>query len=260
LEFGRIDCKRILSGFRVVDEKLCVSASAIDALMNSFDALQYMYTSVYYHRTARIFDFMIQDALSKIPDFLESIVADVDTFLGFDDYNFIQKAIEHVEKNKNGENKDVIDILKDYQNREKKYTEIFLHRLTSGYLLVEDTNKALEELEKELKELAKHLEIRIDFRPKIRPVGIDLEKLRNWLLEERIYDPADGEIKSLHEISTAFHDKLKHYTILFRVFANRKQLDPKYDTRNVYNSERDKIQKTAKEKIDLIEKEYERLR
>jgi len=260
LEFGRIDYKRILSGFRVVDEKLCVSTSAIDALMSSFDALQYMYTSVYYHRTARIFDFMIEDALSKIPDFLQHMVDDVDTFLEFDDYNFVEKAIEYVAKNKTEENKDAIEILKDYRNREKKYTEIFLHRLTSGYLLVENTNKALEELEKELKESTKHLEIKIDFRPKIRPVGIDLESLRNWLLEERIYDPTDGDIKPLHEISTAFHDKLKHYTILFRILANRKQLDPKYDTRNVYRSERDKIQETAKEKMDLIEKEYEKLR
>lgn len=260
LEFGRIDCKRILSGFRVVDERLCVSASAIDALMNSFDALQYMYTSVYYHRTARIFDFMIQDALSKVPEFLQDVVVDVDKFLEVDDHNFTRKTIEYVEKNKNDENKDVIEILEDYRNRKKKYMQIFLHRLTSGYLLIEHTKKALEELEKELTELAKNLEIRIDFRPKIRPIGINLESLRNWLMEERIYDPSDGEVKSLHDISTAFHDKLKHYTILFRIFANRKQLDPKYDTTNIYNSEAEKIWKTAKEKMDLIEKEYERLR
>jgi len=260
LEFGRIDCKRILSGFRVVDERLCVSASAIDALMNSFDALQYMYASVYYHRTARIFDFMIQDALSKVPEFLQDIVADVDKFLEIDDYNFVQKTIEYVEKNKSDENRDSIELLEDYRNRKKKYVRIFLHRLTSGYLLIESTNKALQELEKELTELAKNLEIRIDFRPKVRPIGINLESLRNWLMEERIYDPSDGEVKSLHTISTAFHDKLKHYTIIFRIFANRKQLDPKYDTMNVCISEAEKIRKTAQEKMDLIEREYEILR
>lgn len=259
LEFGRVDAKRILSGFRVVDEKLCVSTSAIDALMNSFDALQYMYTSVYYHRTARIFDYMIQDALLKVPEFLQNIVSDINTFLKFDDYNFIGKTIEYVNANRNDENEDVIEILEDYRNRKKRYVQIFLHRLTSGYLLIEQTNKALEELEKELKESAKNLEIRIDFRPKIRPVGIDLEGLRDWLLEERIYDPSEGETKPLYDISRAYHDKLKHYTILFRIFANRKQLDPKYDTQNIYNTEKDEICNTAKEKMEEIEKQYEKL-
>jgi HD superfamily phosphohydrolase len=260
VEFGRIDCNRIISGFKVVDEQLCVSTSAIDALMNSFDALQYMYSSVYYHRTARIFDHMIQDALSKIPEFLQGVVADIDTFLNLDDYNFIDKTIEYVKDNRNGENKDVIDVLRDYKNRKKKYMEIFLHRLTSGYLLVEDTNKALEELEKELGEMAKNLEIRIDFRPRVRPVGIALESLRNWLMEERIYNPEDGKVESLHDVSRAFHDKLKHYTILFRVFANRSQLDPSFDIRNKYRTERDKIRQTAEEKLRAIEEQYEKLR
>jgi len=259
LEFGRIDYRRIISGFRVVNERLCVSISAIDALMNSFDALQYMYTSVYYHRTARIFDFMIQDALSKVPDFLQDITSDVDKFLEFDDYNFIRKVINYVNKNKNNENKDVADILRDYLNRKKRYKEIFSHRLTSGYLLIEKTNQLLKDLEKELNEIAKNLEIKIDFRPKIRPVGIDLESLREWLLEEIIYDPSDGETKPIIEISRAFHEKLKQYTVLFRIFANRKQIDPAYDTSHIYINEANKIKKVAEEKIKEIEKEYEKL-
>jgi HD superfamily phosphohydrolase len=253
LEFGRLDHCRIISGFRVFDERLCVSTSAIDALMNSFDALKYMYTSVYYHRTTRIFDFMIEDALSKVPEFLQDIVSNTDRFLEFNDHNFIARTIDYVK------NKDAVEILNDFLNRKLRYVEVFSHRLTSGFLLIEKTNNALEELRRELNELAEHLEIRIDFRPKIRPVGIDLDRLSSWLMEERIYDPESGEAKTLYEVSRAFHDSLKHYTILFRVYANRLQLDPTFDTTNLYRSERDQIVKTAKEKIKSIEDQYDKL-
>jgi len=83
--------------------------------------------------------------------------------------------------------------------------------------------------------------------------------LRDWLLEERIYDHNDGEVKPIHMISKAFHDKLKHYTILFRVFANREQLDPAYDTRNTYNNEKTKICRATRNKIEGIEDAYEKL-
>jgi len=257
LEFGHIDYKRIICGFRVVDESLKVSVSAIDALMNSFDALEYMYTSVYYHKTARIFDFMIEDALSKIPDFLQLIVEDTDKFLQYDDHNFIREAIEYAEKNKNDENKDVPNILKDLLCRRKKYVEIFSHRLACGYLLVERTRNELENLKNELNEIAKNLEIRVDFKPEIKPIGISIEEIPTWLLEERIYDPSDGLVKSIRDVSRAYYQKLKQYTILFRIFANRAQLDPSTDTKNIYRNEKEKIVRVAKEKLSEIETMYE---
>jgi len=258
-EFGRIDYKRIICGLRVVDEALRVSVSAIDALMNSFDALQYMYTSVYYHRAARIFDFMIEDALSKVPEFLQNIVSDVDTFLSFDDHNFVTEVTNYVKENQTDENRCVIDILNDYLDRKKKYMEVFSHRLTSGYLLIERTNNALEELKRELNETVGNLEIRIDFRPQIRPVGINIHDVPKWLLGERFYDPSDGEIKPLHDLSRAYHQKLRQYTILFRIFANRDQLDPAKDTRNVFRSEKNTLRRVAEEKLGEIEDLYESL-
>lgn len=259
LEFGRMDYRRIIAGLRVFNQSLCVSTSSIDALMNSFDALRYMYTSVYYHRTTRIFDFMIHDAFSKIPEFLQDVVSSVDHFLEFNDYNFITKAIDYVNKNKTEQNKDVAKILTDFLNREKRYKEIFCHRLTSGYLLLEKTNNALLELEKHLEEMAQDLEIRVDFGPKVRPVGVNLEELSNWLLEERFYDPTEGKAMPLHEISQVFHYALQHYTVLFRIFVSKEQLDPNFDTQNKFRSLAQKIHKEASERIKKIEEQYERL-
>ena len=76
-EYGRTDIERIIDGFRVKDLHLCISSSALHAVMNSFHSIQSMYTAVYYHRTSRIFDFMIADALSMVPDLVSEIVSSV---------------------------------------------------------------------------------------------------------------------------------------------------------------------------------------
>ena len=126
-------------------------------------------------------------------------------------------------------------------------------------MLLEKTNNALLELEKHLEEMAQDLEIRVDFGPKVRPVGVNLEELSNWLLEERFYDPTEGKAMPLHEISQVFHYALQHYTVLFRIFVSKEQLDPNFDTQNKFRSLAQKIHKEASERIKKIEEQYERL-
>ena len=84
-EYGNIDCERIIDGIRIKGSKLCISSSSIHALMNSFRAIQSMYTAIYYHRTARIFDFMIQDALSLVPDLVDEISMSIDKLIEYND-------------------------------------------------------------------------------------------------------------------------------------------------------------------------------
>lgn len=258
IEFGGIDCERIMDGFRVVKENLCVSFSALDALMESFDAVQYMYTSVYYHKTARVFDFMIDDALAKIPDFLTEIVSNVDKFLEMDDYCFLSEARKYAEKNPNNEHRAVVKTLDDFRYRRKKYKDIYSHRVSIDLLIRHETEKSLKNIERELKKEAKTLDIRVDFRPRIRPVGIEIEELRAWMMTERIYDSNDGKLKTLEDVCAAYHRRLTQYLILFRVYANREQLEN--DPNGTFNSERKRIVEVAKEMLEEIEKEYKSLR
>ncbi len=102
-EYGSIDYERIIDGFRVNGLKLLVSKSAIGALMNSFNAIQSMYTNVYYHKTSRIFDFMISDALMLIPNYIRDMISSVNEFIGYDDFNFITE-IKH-RRNSSGKDK-----------------------------------------------------------------------------------------------------------------------------------------------------------
>lgn len=255
VEFGLIDCERILSGLRVKDENLCISVSALDALIESFDAVQYMYTSVYYHRTARIFDFMIADVLSRMTEFLTEMVSSIDEFLKYDDCNFVIAAKEYLEENKSKENEEALDILNDFLLRRKKYREIFAHRISIRFLLEEKFTQILEKLEVELNEIAENLEIRVDYRPQIKPIGIELQQIGDWLLENRIFDPRTGEVKPLKPFSRAYHERLRKFTILFRVYANRHQL--KNDPTKVFSNEARKIVKYATEELEKVEKKLE---
>jgi len=80
-EYGSVDYERIIDGFRVREGKLLISKPAVGALIDSFIALQHMYTNVYYHRASRIFEFMIHDALSLMPEFLRSVISNVDMLI-----------------------------------------------------------------------------------------------------------------------------------------------------------------------------------
>lgn len=255
IEFGGIDCARILDGLRVVKENLCVSASALDALMKSFDAVQYMYTAVYYHKTARIFDFMITEALKLIPDFLKNIISDIDEFLKTDDYSFLSKARKYAKKNNIPE---AIKLLDDFHHRRKKYKDVYSHRVSIDLLIRPETERRLKRIERALKKEAKKLEIVVDYRPGIRPVAIEIEELPTWLMGERIYDPSDGKTKKLKDLSAAYHRRLTQYVILFRVYANREQLAN--DPNGVFDSEKKKIVKLAKQMLEELDKQYEELR
>jgi hypothetical protein len=255
IEFGGIDCARIIDGLRVVKEALCVSVSALDALMKSFDAVQYMYTSVYYHKTARIFDFMITEALTMIPNFLADIVSDINKFLKTDDYCFLYEARKYAEKNKVLK---AVELLDDFRYRRKKYKDIYSHRVSIDFLVRPETEKRLKKIEKDLMKEAKNLEIIVDFRPGIRPVGIEIEELPTWLTGERIYDSSDGKTKKLKDVCAAYQRRLTQYVILFRVYANRKQLEK--DPTNIFNSEKKRVAELAKQMLDKLDKEYEELR
>jgi HD superfamily phosphohydrolase len=252
IEFGAIDFMRIINSMRVSSkETLVISASALDALMKSFDAVQYMYTTVYYHKTVRGFDFMIAEALGKIPEFLQEIVSDIDKFLSVDDYCFLTSAREYAKKENAHE---ALTLLDDIRYRRKKYKDIFSHRISIDYMVKDTIKRQLRKIKKALQKEAKNLEIVIDYRPGIRPVGIDIEDIPGWLDSKTIYDPIDGTCKNLKDICQAFHRRLIQYVILFRVYANRKQLSD--SSKKIYETERRRIVELAKNMLKKLDDEY----
>jgi len=247
LEYGDIDSERILDGFRVKGDKLCISLSAIDTLMNSFRAIQFMYTAVYHHKTSRLFDFMIADALEKIPEFIEEIVSDLDEFLKYDDCSFICEVRNR--KSKGDGYEEAWGIFEKIKKREKVYKVIVEYPLSFG--IGTDGRDEINALEKHLEGIAgEDLKIRLDY-PDIRPVRIDLDEIYNWLSGKRIYDSEEGVLKSLKDISETYFHQLKRHTILFRIFCHRDQLGTSKGKRKV-----DEIKREAKTKLKEIEDKH----
>ncbi len=93
------------------------------------------------------------------------------------------------------------------------------------------------------------LSIRFDSRPAIRPVGIRLEDIINWLKEPRIYDTSDKELKRLEDVYKAYYRELLRYSILCRVFIDRDQFKA-----NPHIVE--KIKRLAKERLEELDREW----
>ena len=227
-EYGKIDAERIIDGFRVKDHQICISSSAIHAMMNSFRALQSMYTATYYHRTSRAFDFMIADALFKIPSFIEEITSSADIFLKYDDHTFVCAIRERAQ----GEDescrpyKEAIEILEKVRYRKKTYETIFEYPLDLP--LIFQPREDIENICKRIEEFCKEhggedLNIRFDHKSAIRPVGIKLGDIITWLTSSIIYDTRDGKVKPLKEMYKTYYRNLVRYSIIFRIFVNKKK-------------------------------------
>ena len=250
-EYGSIDFERIIDGFRVKDLRLLISKSAIGALMNSFSAVQYMYTNVYYHKTSRIIDHMISDALKLIPGFIRNIASDVNEFLKYDDFNFITEIKNNRTNSGDDDFKKAYGILKDVLNRKKSYALIFPYNLTLG--IARDKSEELQKLKKDLEEMAEAegLKVKIDFRARIRPVGIDFERLLEWLTHDNIFDEDDpiSPTKNLEDVSKAYFKGLTRYQILFYIFVDRTQKDS-----GRFEYQINKIKSEAEQKLQELEK------
>jgi len=223
-EYGSVDFERVIDGFRVKD-KLLISKSAIGALMNSFGAVQYMYTNLYYHKTSRIFDFMISDALKMMPGLIKELISDTRKFLQYDDFNFMTQIKKRRSRASGDDFRTAFKILKDVLDRRKSYVLILPYQITLQ--IARDKGTELERLKQDLEQMSGGLKVKVDFRAKIRPVGIDLEKLLEWLTHDNIFDKDDpaSPTKNLEDVNKAYFRALTRYQILFYVFADRAQVE-----------------------------------
>jgi hypothetical protein len=250
LEYGSVDHERIIDGFRVKDWRLLISRPAVGALLDSFIALQHMYANVYYHRTSRIFEFMIYDALSLMPELLRSIVSSPDELLNYDDLTLIVE-VKHKRNLKSGDRyEEAYQIFRDVLDRRKRYATIYEHRLSLR--TVSRREAELEKLKRSLEESCRDVRLRVDCRAEIRPIGVDLTNLLSLLEAPMIVDEEEGKAISLREFSDASYRTLSRYQIVFHIFADRKKtLSGKYD------GMLSKVKREAEAELSRIEAEEE---
>jgi hypothetical protein len=228
LEYGSVDHERIIDGFRVKDWRLLISKPAVGALLDSFIALQHMYANVYYHRTSRIFEFMIYDALSLMPELLRSIVSSPSELLNYDDLTLIVE-VKH-RRSLKGEDRyeEAYQIFRDVLDRRKRYATIYEHRLSLR--TVSRREAELKKLKRNLEEAYRDISLKVDYRAEIRPIGVDLTRLLSLIEAPMIMDEDRGRTISLKEFSDASYRTLSRYQIIFHIFADRrKTLSGKYD-------------------------------
>jgi len=229
-EYGKVDAERIIDGFRVKDLQIHISSSALHAMMNSFRAIQSMYTAIYYHKTSRAFDFMIVDALSLVPEFITEITSSVNRFLEYDDCTIVC-AIEEKARGEDSSAKPykkANEILEKVRKRKKTYEHILEFPLNFPLVAEEAIKTDINRVCKRIKELceehdAEDFNIRLDYRSAIKPIGINLGEIIKWLTSPIIYDTEDNEVKSLNEIYNAYYRELTRYSIIFRIFVNREK-------------------------------------
>ncbi|MBU7043891.1 MAG: HD domain-containing protein [Theionarchaea archaeon] len=258
-EYGSIDADRIIDGFRVKNLRLCISSSAIHAVMNSFRAVQSMYTAIYYHRASRVFDFMIADALSKVPEFIQEITSSVDEFLKYDDHSIICAIRERAQgtdfiTKKYKEAKELLDKVK---YREKTYKNILEFPLSFPLAVKQEAQEDIEKAVDEFRKIVEEEEItdfnfRYDYRPAIRPVGINLDEIIDWLRSPRIYDTTDNTVTKLEDKYLAYFRDLIRYSILFRIFVDRKKSEE-------YPHKIERIKEKVEIELDKLEEKWTKM-
>ncbi len=225
LEYGKMNYDRIIDGLRMKDDYLYISTDTIESVINTFTATQYMYLGVYYHKTARIFDFMLSDAMELVPDYLNEIINDDDVFLETDDFSFIN-YIKH--KSDKPPFTDSYQILKNVLDRKKMYFNIY-RKIISLDLTVEKDDK-IQKISDELIEKYEDLNLKIDFAGKVKPIRIDSDKIYAWLSKNNFYDDATGKVFKMIDVSRAYYNMLVKMQVVYFIFVDQAHShDPRID-------------------------------
>jgi len=247
-EYGNIDYERIISGFRILNDELLISSSSLGAVMNSFIAAQYMYTNVYYHKTSRIIDFMITDALKLVPTFLQEMISNLDLFISIDDQNIISEIKTRRDQDDAENNfSESYDIMKNVMNRKLKYKTIYPKMLTLS--IVREMDKELSELATEIEEDFKDLSVKIDYSTKVKPIRVDPIILIEWLTSPVIFDEMTKTPKPLEDFSYAYFSSLTKSQVLFNVLVDREVIKDATKKKRV-----NELIQTVSDRIEDIER------
>lgn len=145
-------------------------------------------------------------------------------------------------------------ILEMVRYRQKMYTCILEFPLSFPLIVKRKPQESVERICTQIEEVSKEcgaadFNVRMDYSPTIKPVGINFEDILKWLKGKRVYDTEDNKVKSLNNVYKAYFRDLFHYSILFRIFVDRRKTKK-------YPYMIEKIRKKAKGELEELEKKW----
>lgn len=266
-EYGQADVDRIIRGFVVGNGGLKISKSQLPAVSNAFESLFDMYRAVYFHRTTRTFDIILEKALSPISGEISTAIINSEDFKRYDDAAFIH----WIKYNPN-----------ESFDRSRKYIDYFLKR-NKAFVLIMDSlfvvragelhraaeedddfdieeNKLFEYAKSDIQGLFTEIEskededilsgtsgtIMTDAIYNIRRAGLGIYDLLHYVSGMNLYDPQahveDSAFLSFNEVDPDISERLTRIEVPIRVYLEWEREDD-------HNSEDDTIDENAKEEL-----------
>ena len=262
-EFGYVDVARIVDGLRVKSGRLCVDESELEAVMDGFHALFYMYASVYYHKTSRMFELQMGDALRPVMHMLKEIATSLEKLLKYDDYSLINKIMHEAENESNtnqGKFSEAATLLQDVLDRKKRYKAIAREKLDLNMYWLgssdseTDLGKELENMSDIIRAEGKGLRLKIDTRPKIRSIGVKFDKVLEWLEKKVILRNGGRESVRLRDVGMPEVTVLSRIYIPVTVFCDVSHLTDPIEPK--VNDQIEKIEVKLKELVNEMRKKY----
>lgn len=242
LEYGQADVNRMVTGFVVDGGRLKMSKSQIPAMANAFEALFNMYHTVYFHKTARMFNVLLQDAFAEVSRFIQDISDDSEEFVTYDEGRLISEIRRKARQQSRGE-RDPVDgndfeacwkLLEQFMNREKPYqllaSEIFaidVQDIHGSKRPLKDAKETVEEgIGDFVAERAESgVEIKFDGIQPIKRISEDLKWVGRDVLytpDPAVEDPDDEDhFANFASINREVADRLTRAEIPIHLFVSR---------------------------------------
>ena len=232
VEYGTVDLDRIIDTLVVHDGRLCYASTGLDAVIQALNAMFFMYNNVYLHDTVRGFDLAALEGLQPLHATLRAYQDGVPQlpdgkpareFVDLDDATFLA-MIERVAESERAKGQPgpydaAYAALEQLRRRRMTFRAVIDARLAvpmsaaPAYKdIIQKLRADLEVYRKEAVEYA-HLQdndIRLDLDKNIRPIGVGLEDITEFLTGDFIFDTKTGD-------PVAFSAYQPHYKTLTRI-------------------------------------------
>jgi len=222
-EYGELDVERIIDGLVVCDKgAMGVREAELGAMLDGLYAMFSMYSSVYFHKTSKVFDQMVLDVFETRHAKFEAAVSDPRELLKHDDLKLMAARA-----------------MTPFANREKLYRVVGRQRLdfslallaTSGY---PEFKAKVKQIGARVKSCGLRLGVHLitHARP-IRYVRIEPEAVMSWIKEVPIYRPGYPKTLELRETGVSEFVLLSRMNVPITVLAPSAQVADVTARRNV---------------------------
>lgn len=204
LEYGQADVDRIVKGFVYDEGRLKISESQTPALANAFESLFNMYETVYTHKTARMYNVLLEEAFSEVADLLDTVANEA--LVDYDEGRLVaeieRKAARQADCDLDPDDGNDFEAawekLEQFLDREKPYeqfaSEVFVLEVADIRERSRPIDTARETIADELtafieREEVSGVEIKYDDVHPIKRISEDIK----WVWQNVLYVPAPSE-------------------------------------------------------------------